>query len=270
MGLPHLIPGRHGTFVAYPDDTFLGEAVCHYGEYGEEEARLLLSLIQPDQVIIEVGANAGYLTVPLARKARVVAIEPQKNIFRLLVSNVYLNALEERVSCFNVACGSSEGVVYMPNIGYEQETSHGAFEVRPEKGGIYSVPTPLSTVDKINKTIPSMIKIDVEGYELEVLKGAADTIREFRPALYVENDRKEKSEELISYLWDIGYDCSFHIPMLFNKDNWLKNSNNIYPDVGSFNMLCAPKEYKALEYPVTDAKFYPVKGSMLHMLGLKT
>jgi hypothetical protein len=49
------------------------------------------------------------------------------------------------------------------------------------------------------------LKIDVEGLEQEVLEGASDTLRRFRPRLYVENDRLEKSAALIEHLLALDY-----------------------------------------------------------------
>ena len=77
--------------------------------------------------------------------------------------------------------------------------------------------------------------------ELQVLKGGAELIRKLKPILYVENDRKEKATELVRYIDSIGYDMYAHNPRLFNPNNYFKNSENVFGEIVSGNMLCMPK-----------------------------
>jgi hypothetical protein len=82
----------------------------------------------------------------------------------------------------------------------------------------------------------------VEGFELQTLQGAVNILSKSRPALYVENDRVEKSQALIEWLWSQNYQLWWHIPALYNPDNFLGNKTDIYPTVCSFNMLGMPRE----------------------------
>jgi len=81
------------------------------------------------------------------------------------------------------------------------------------------------------------MKIDVEGMERNVLQGARSTIENFKPALYVENDRSKKSAALITYLESIHYDLYWHRPPMFNPDNFEGNSEDIFKGIVSINML---------------------------------
>ena len=82
-----------------------------------------------------------------------------------------------------------------------------------------------------------MIKIDVEGMEIEVLRGAERIIEKHKPSLYVENDRTQLSEALISLLFKLGYRLWWHMPRLFNPDNFFGNNENRYSRIASFNMI---------------------------------
>jgi len=75
-----------------------------------------------------------------------------------------------------------------------------------------------------------------------VLRGAAGLIAAGRPVLYAENDRPAKSDELLSLLWSMDYRTFWHIPRLFNPNNFFAETENIYSDLASFNLLCLPKE----------------------------
>jgi hypothetical protein len=79
------------------------------------------------------------------------------------------------------------------------------------------------------------------------LQGAAGVITASRPLIYAENDRVEKSQALIEWLWSQNYRLFWHLPRLFNPDNFFGRGDNIYGKAGSFNMLGVPRE---LEVPV--------------------
>src|SRR5260370_34852291 len=86
-----------------------------------------------------------------------------------------------------------------------------------------------------------MLKADVEGMEVDVLAGARQTIKKFRPVLYVENDREAHSEELITLIEELGYSMWWHLPKMFNPNNFAKNPNNIFGRIVSINLLDLPK-----------------------------
>src|SRR5581483_2102206 len=95
----------------------------------------------------------------------------------------------------------------------------------------YETPPPttsakMTTVDSLNLQSLRLLKADVEGMEVEVLKGAKQTIEKFRPILYVECDRADKSPILVDTIRHLKYNIYFHIPYLFNPNNFLRNDFN--------------------------------------------
>jgi len=86
------------------------------------------------------------------------------------------------------------------------------------------------------------LKIDVEGMEEEVLRGASDTIRRLQPLLYVENDRFDRSLSLMTCLEQLGYLMYWHTPPLFNPDNFRRNPVNEFPGVVSVNLFCVHRD----------------------------
>jgi hypothetical protein len=99
-------------------------------------------------------------------------------------------------------------------------------------------------VDALGLARCHLIKIDVEGMEGEVLAGAAATIARHRPVLYVENDRRAKSAALITQILSLGYELFWHLPPLFNPDNFFRHSTNVFGNIVSYNMLGVPREAK--------------------------
>lgn len=262
--LLYLVRGRHGLFLAQANDFYLGGALLRYGEYGEIEGQLLQQMVHPGMTVVEVGANIGTHTVPLARavgpQGRVIAIEPQPVIHQQLCANITLNGLRNVITHL-CGCGAETGVLYRPPVDYDAD-------IQGNFGGVslhsvpVGMPVPVHLLDALVGDVPiQLIKIDVEGMEGDVLAGAKETLRRNRPLLYVENDRVEKSAALIQQLFDLGYRLWWHLPPLFNPDNYFGVVENDYGGVVSINMLCIPAERDANVSgltEVTDASQHPL------------
>ena len=243
-----LVAGRHGYFLANRFDGYVGLALIRYGEYGELEWQVLDQLIQPGSTVVEVGANIGSHTVSLAKKVgpqgRVIAVEPQRIVHQYLSANVSLNMLGN-VECYWAGCGAEPSGMIVPPVNYFAPELQNFGGVSLAEGGA-GEPVPVLPLDQIMRGRPAqLIKIDVEGMESEVLRGAANLILTHRPVIYAENDRPAKSDELLTLLWSYNYRTYWHIPKLYNPGNFFADPENIYANTGSFNLLCVPKETAA-------------------------
>ena len=69
-----LVKGRHGTFLINLWDMYIGASLLAYGEWSEGEVEIMTPRLKPDSVVIDVGANIGSLTVPLAQVWPSVAV----------------------------------------------------------------------------------------------------------------------------------------------------------------------------------------------------
>lgn len=243
---PTKVQGRHGTFWAYPSDAYLGEAIIKYGEYGENEFRFLRDAWQfyphGGPHIVEVGANAGYLTVPLMSLGRVIAFEPQPDVFDLLKNNVVMNGKHgQQVSVEQLAVSDEPGAIQCPVVPFTEESAnHGGISMGTQ-ATYPSVIVPCVTLDR-HISVPGvkLLKVDVEGMEEKVLRGAVNLIAMDQPMLYVENDRVPNSRSLISYIWSLGYACWYHLPPLYNPDNFFGVKEDLWPGTVSVNMVCLP------------------------------
>jgi Methyltransferase FkbM domain len=99
----------------------------------------------------------------------------------------------------------------------------------------------VTTLDALGLAKCRMIKIDVEGMERDVILGAAETIRRTSPYLYVENDRRPKTDGLVRTVAELGYELYPHKPPLYNPENFLGNPDNIFGGIISSNLLCVPR-----------------------------
>ena len=94
-----------GATIYNVNDEYIGRSLDTYGEISREEVDLYRQILQPSMTALEVGANIGVHTIPLARcvgpGGRVVAFEPQRIVFQMLCANVALNALTDTVDTLN-------------------------------------------------------------------------------------------------------------------------------------------------------------------------
>lgn len=173
-------------------------------------------------IILDIGANLGSYTVPVAKAhphLKVVSFEPQRIIYLQLCANIFLNRLDN-VMPYQYALSDAEWQEKLETPDYATETNIGAFSVDPavrEKD--YEVKThgalePISAtlLDRFMFNDIKLIKIDVEGHELEVLRGAYHTLVEnkYPPIIFESWTWKfaEKRQELFNYLKDLGYEIT--------------------------------------------------------------
>ena len=224
----------YGPCKFYGKDEYIGRSLYVYGEWSGDECEKLISL--GSGLCLDIGANIGFMSMALASRGPVIAFEPQEALFKLLVENTAGKSVE----CYNVALGSAAGVAHMPRVRYGEKGNYGG--VRIVSGGFGTIEVPMRTLDSFGLEGVGLIKIDVEGYELEVLKGAVETIERCSPILYVEDDLEHKSYALRKYIKEtLGYkNIEEHKPQLFRENNFNKYPSNVWDkSYESRNIICS-------------------------------
>lgn len=159
------VRGSAGVFVCPP-----GPGAFFLGVDEAYEPGLFALLRETNGTVVDVGANIGFITVRAARTAsRVIAIEPHPMRFRYLERNVALNGLNN-VTCLNCALGAAEGELVLYDVDPTLGPRPLDVSVTPGRGKCHRVP--LRTLDSLVEEA-ELVKIDVEGYEAEVLLGAS-------------------------------------------------------------------------------------------------
>jgi FkbM family methyltransferase len=239
---------RHGPMWGLKTDAYITRCLEVYGEYCEAESDVFRQLIKPGMTVVEAGANIGAHTVPMARACapgRLIAFEPQQRVFQLLCANLTMNEIAN-ATVYPEALGAAAGVVELPSVDYGADGNFGSVSPRatagagePWREGRMVRQRPL---DALELPECGLIKVDVEGWEVGVLRGAMTTIARCRPLLYVENDRAAQQAELIALIDALGYTQYWHIAPLFNPKNFNAVAKDIFNSVSSMNMLCVPAE----------------------------
>jgi FkbM family methyltransferase len=233
---------RYGMMLFNPKDIYVGKSFDLYGEFSEGEVSLFRDLLVESATVLDIGANIGAHTVFFAQMVgiggTIHAFEPQRLLFQTLCANMALNSLPN-VHCYYAAVSDKCGSILVPPLDPHTEQNFSGLSLLSESDKGDEVDC--ITVDTLELSGCDFIKIDVEGMELDVIRGALQTIRRFSPILYVENDRPSKSPLLVRYLAGLNYDLYWHLPPLYNPDNYFGNKENIFSDTVSLNMLCLPK-----------------------------
>ena len=255
--------GRDGYFLYNVNDQYVGKSIERYGEFSWFESHLFEQICRPGGIVVEVGANIGAHTVGLARKVgptgSVYAFEPQRLPFQTLCANVSLNSLAN-VECHWAALGERAGAIRVPEADPNANANFGGVSLA---GGAPGRQVPCMTLDSLI-ALPrlDLVKIDVEGMEADVIRGGRAAIGKFKPFLYVENDRVDLSEALMRLIDSLGYRMYWHMPALFNPANFYAESDNIFSNIASFNLLCVHRdtgtELQGFD-EVSDFSVHPLK-----------
>jgi FkbM family methyltransferase len=167
------------------------------GAYDDDDIAFFKTCVSPDGVMLDIGANVGLITIPLGRYllpgGRLIAFEPVGANACALRENVTLNDLAGVVEVREHALGQSDGTLRM---GREVGTGAGtgnAFAEASASGLAQPLDWTIVPLHRLDDVLPSgavdrldFIKMDVEGAELDVLRGARQTIERFRPIVYGE------------------------------------------------------------------------------------
>ena len=243
-GFNALCTCRWGPMVYNKHDVYVGRSLGKYGEFSWLEQALFQRIVTRGATVVDAGANVGAHTVPLSKyvgeQGKVHAFEPQRLVFQALCANLALNQ-GENVHAYREALGADEGIGRVPNPDPRASNNFGGVSMH-ESDAVE--PVRRRTLDSLELPACHFIKADVEGMEAEVLRGASATIEAHRPVLYVENDREERSADLITLIAGMRYEIFWHTPPLFNPDNFARDREDIFNGVVSVNLLCLPAESK--------------------------
>jgi FkbM family methyltransferase len=184
-----------------------------FGGYEEHFHELFACLVSPGDRCIDVGANIGVHTVRLARlvgsQGEVIALEPDEEVAHRAHRNIMLNQLSN-VHVINAAASDEAGGnvrLYRPDAGDKNRARASLLRHSYLTGTASTVP--VVTIDEICRGPVTLMKIDVEGHEAAVVRGAAATIDRDSPAIVFEYNPqflRDASESPFGWLADRGYE----------------------------------------------------------------
>lgn len=293
----HVVDTRHGKMLTQTNDLWIGHSLREYGEWSEHEVALFRKLLMLGDNVVDAGANVGAFTIPLAKMVgyggQIFAFEAQQRLHRLLGANLEINGLTRNVRSEHLALGDHHGNIVIPNINYTVAANFGGislvdqdWETKYGRALVHRIS--LVTLDgwyrqqwmlagpprqqrhgndgggddmPVTFLCPRLIKIDVEGMEYAVLRGANETIRRCRPRVYAENNCVRDSSRLIRLLIEeYNMRVVWDLQPYLNLNNHRKSPVDIFPPgFLAVNVLAVPAEEDA------DSNAMPVINSRVEV-----
>ena len=193
-----LVPGR--VIRCYPHCQ-VSSGTLYYRLPERSSMRFLLAYLHPGDTMIDVGANVGTysLLATTIDDVSVVAFEPSGQTYERAALNFELNRVEERTRLFRQAVGAASGVAVL-SVGLGPRN----MVLDPAERG---EEVPMVTLDDLLPSTPgpvSLVKVDVEGGELDVLAGGSRLIERDGPALILEVNDPSGTERQLK---ELAYSC---------------------------------------------------------------
>ena len=189
--------GRTDSMKLYVDPADMRTApmmIIADGKYENFQSDLLVGLCELSANFADIGANVGFYTTLASLvnpNLEIIAFEPNPSVYTTLRANLSLNESGKNVVCINSGLGdkeTTENLFIPPKSG----TAAGSLmNLHPEEGLQGSIPVVIQTLDANYSHIAfDLLKIDVEGFELSVLRGAGQQINNSHPTVVIELLRK--------------------------------------------------------------------------------
>jgi FkbM family methyltransferase len=198
------------------------EAGFWRGDHEPGVQNAISAMLRAGDVYYDVGAHLGSLTLGAARlvgsSGRVVAFDGDTENVERLREHIGRNDFATRVQVVHAAVWSHRPPSGIPFRRGKSETSQGGVEAdgrRPVLGNGDLISVPATTLDDFvaaGGMPPQLIKIDVEGGEYEVLRGAASLFAEHRPSIIVEVHHQQAADEIAAWLVPLRYSAEWRIP----------------------------------------------------------
>jgi len=195
----------------------ISDYVGHYLYFGfkDEGHEQLMRLVKNENTILDIGTNYGTTILQFAKlignQGKCYGFEPDPYNFKVCQRNLKLNDFKN-IFVENVGLGKESAELFLV---VDTETNRSGNRISSNIKGKESYKVPIICIDNwiIEKEIAKidLIKIDVEGFELNVLKGAEQSLKEFNPTLFIELDdtnlkeQGNSAKELVSYLASLRY-----------------------------------------------------------------
>lgn len=225
-----LVKCKDADYLLFSNNDHITQHLLKLGVWEEHLLSISEMLTQgvKEPLILDIGANLGAYAIPMAKKlastkGALYAFEPQRIVYYQLCGNIFVNSIDN-IFAYCMAIGDTDGWIAVPEVDYEKTVNIAGFSVVDDirnktkfvtlKRNESPVQTPISRLDSIPfPRPPCLIKIDVEGFELNVLAGSVTLLENshFPPLLFEawnwEWFAGEKSK-LFDFLLSIGYEIT--------------------------------------------------------------
>ncbi len=207
---------RGGMWMRLDLHDQISRMIYFLGSHESEETQIIKRIIQPNWIVLDIGAHIGFYTLLAARLidrdlGHIYAFEPNPGTFEILTHHIKINGLAH-VTAYNMAIGTSVGRIEF-FLGPSRNTGMASMFPRETRYG--KTTTRVTTLDRFvntnNLRSINLIKMDVEGAEFEILEGSRNILALYLPHLVLEVNAimlkrsGHRPRDLVLLLRDYGY-----------------------------------------------------------------
>ena len=245
---------RHGRMAFLRNDNIIGRSLRLYGEWAEAEIELAKVFLRPGDRVLDVGANIGTHSIAyglwVGESGEVISCEPHPYMFELLSRNTRENS-PSQVKLLNTAVGASSGTLWMDLPAQEATLNFGSLQAseglpvqEPQKMWVQKarVQVARDCLDNLDQGPVRLLKIDVEGSEIQVLQGASQLLTNHRPIVMAESNTTAYSWPVIQSLQSHDYVIYMHYAPSFLPGNFRGEQRNIFGPCGEATLVAIPQE----------------------------
>ena len=236
---------RDGIKICVDISDFIGY-MAYFG-FKDETIDSFYSLIRPNQVVLDIGANIGITVLNIAKKlkgtGKVIAFEPDPLNFKQLKKNISLNNFKN-IELQNIGLGAEKSIQKLHTPTNSNRGGNRINNGASDKYTLVQIET-LNSFAEINLgSKVDLVKIDVEGFEYKVLDGGRRFLKTHQPILFIElddNNLREQGDSAVKLL-NLLQDCGYIRFIKANSGEQI-DANYLFTNT-HFDILCYPQVSK--------------------------
>ena len=243
-----ILDTESGRYMVWSSDDELTKQLLRDGTHEKNTVLLAKEIVKvsKNKNVLDIGENIGSFAIPIAlrvdKSAKIYCFEVQRLVYLQLCGNIFLNSLEN-IFARNIAVSNQDGLIQIPSIDdYSRCQNVGGYSIDSVATSLghrgdfnqdllgEKIEVPCNRIDSLHELPPAcLVKIDVEGHELEVVEGALEYLeRSGWPPIMFEvwgwSWYKSKKDKTLQYFEDIGYgNIKQYCPLI--SSNYLAQHN---------------------------------------------
>lgn len=231
------IQSRYGDFFILTGEDLISDSLRRYGEWAQRELALLHAFISPGQTVVDAGAYIGTHSRSFSEQVgvdgTVYAFEPNPRSFAILQRNVAAAPLAN-IRPLNLGLGAR--AEYLA-IQLDEDLHNCASASMTKTHDANTGKVQVQALDDIDIPAVHLLKVDVEGMELQLLSGAERTISRDHPVIFLEVNSLEGSQGFLQWAAEHGYRAYGINVEAFNPDNHAKAAANVFGSAREVGLL---------------------------------